>query len=86
MAEESTFRVQAQKVGRSAGGNNQRSGVNRFFVIDRDRKGSAAEVDLGHVGRLKHRAEAFCLTTHVLNQLRPHDALGKAGKIFYVSR
>ena len=86
MPEEPTFRVQAQEVCRCAGGNNQRSGVDRFFIIDGDGKRAAAEVDLGHVGRLKNRAEAFRLGTHVLNQLWPHDTLGKSGIILNVSR
>src|SRR5579872_6118014 len=51
------------------------------FMADLEFKRSLAEISAGHVAMFVFGAKARRLLAHVLDQLRPLNAFGKAGKV-----
>jgi hypothetical protein len=54
-----------------------------LLLAEMKQKRTPAKVGAAEVPHAVFSAEAFRLLTHVLDQLRPHDAFGKAGEILY---
>ncbi len=82
VADQLLFRFEAQQPRRSAGGDDQR--LRLVASLPRsDLERSAAQVRLGHRARLELGAEARRLLAHVLDQVRPEDAVREAGEILY---
>ena len=65
--------------GRRAGRNDEGLGLHCVFAVDRDHGRACFEIHRAHVAGQELRAEPFCLGSHFLHELRPHDPLGKAG-------
>src|SRR5271157_2400790 len=89
MADQRLLVRQTKPPRRSSAGNDQRAGQQGFAAetyLDRLLAAVGrllAEVHLHHVTGFVLRAEASRLLTHVLDELRPLNSLGKAGKIFH---
>ena len=81
MAHQLALRPQAQQPRRSASGYDQRlTFVGRLSPDDHE--GAAAQVHIGDRAGLEFGAKARGLLAHILDELRPQDAIGKARIVF----
>src|SRR5260370_21387292 len=81
MAYELLLVGQSQPARGSAAGDDERL---RVYLMHAEMKQerALAEVDAGKVRQAVFRAKTLRLLSHVLDQLRSHDSLGKARKVF----
>ena len=82
MADELLLVGQAEPTGGSTAGDDERLSVH-LLLAEMEQERTLAEVRTGEVGHAVFGAETFRLLAHVLDQLRPHNSLGKAGKVLH---
>ncbi len=82
MPDQRLFAGQSQPARRSSAGNDQGARVDGFLA-QTQRKGTHTKIGADHVAKLVLGAESPRLLAHVLDQLRPLDAIRKSRKIFH---
>jgi len=85
MADELLLVGQAQPPGGSAAGDDQRLRMD-LMLAKMEQERTLAQISTCEVSHAIFRAETLRLLAHVLDELRTHDSLGKAGEVFYQRR
>ena len=82
MSDQSLLAGQSQPACRGTAGDDQRPGVNGFF-LNFDFQRPFAQIGADYVSQLILSPETGGLLAHVLDELRTLNSVGKAGEIFH---
>jgi hypothetical protein len=82
VADEGLLGGQVEPAGAGTAGDDEGAGVNGLFA-DGEGEGTLGEVDGVEMSHAQLGTEADGLLLHVLDELRPLDAFGPTGKVFY---